>query len=79
MFIAGGALKGGKVYTQWPGLSKGQLYQGRDLMPTTDMRAVIKGVLVYHLNTTLSQLESTFPNSESIRPLDWSELFNSLG
>jgi uncharacterized protein (DUF1501 family) len=36
--LAGGALKGGKVFGQWPGLRDSDLYEGRDLMPTQDVR-----------------------------------------
>ncbi len=36
--LAGGALVGGRVYGDWPGLSEGALYQGRDLTPTIDVR-----------------------------------------
>jgi uncharacterized protein (DUF1501 family) len=39
MLLAGGALKGGRVWADWPGLGEGDLYQGRDLMPTADVRA----------------------------------------
>jgi len=39
MIAAGGAVKGGQVLGRWPGLDEGALYQGRDLMPTTDVRA----------------------------------------
>ena len=39
MLLAGGAIRGGQVYGDWPGLGAGQLYQGRDLMPTRDVRA----------------------------------------
>lgn len=39
MVMAGGALKGGKVYGAWPGLADANLYAGRDLMPTSDVRA----------------------------------------
>ncbi|MGC9368772.1 MAG: DUF1501 domain-containing protein [Paracoccaceae bacterium] len=39
MLLAGGALKGGRVRGTWPGLGEGDLYQGRDLMPTADVRA----------------------------------------
>jgi len=41
MFILGGNLNGGKVYGKWPGLSDGQLYEGRDLALTTDFRVVL--------------------------------------
>ena len=39
MIMAGGALKGGRVVADWPGISDTALYQGRDLMPTHDLRA----------------------------------------
>lgn len=39
MLYAGGAVKGGKVVADWPGLGEGQLYADRDLMPTRDVRA----------------------------------------
>ena len=47
--LAGGAVKGGRVIADWPGLKPASLYEGRDLAPTTDLRAVIKGVLHDHL------------------------------
>ena len=37
VFVMGGAMRGGQVLGRWPGLASGSLYQGRDLMPTTDM------------------------------------------
>jgi uncharacterized protein (DUF1501 family) len=68
--LAGGAVSGGKVMGTWPGLSEGKLYQGRDLMPTTDLRAVIKTVLRNHLGVSQTVLESTvFPNSGAARPI----------
>lgn len=39
MLMAGGAIRGGRVYGRWPGLSEADLYQRRDLMPTGDVRA----------------------------------------
>jgi uncharacterized protein (DUF1501 family) len=39
MVLAGGAIRGGRVYGDWPGLGDGALYQNRDLMPTGDVRA----------------------------------------
>jgi uncharacterized protein (DUF1501 family) len=47
--LAGGAVKGGRVITDWPSLKASSLYEGRDLAPTMDLRAVIKGVLADHL------------------------------
>ena len=43
--LAGGALKGGRVIADWPGLKPAQLLEDRDLKPTIDVRAVLKGVL----------------------------------
>ncbi len=39
MVMAGGALRGGRVYGQWPGLTEAALLDRRDLMPTSDVRA----------------------------------------
>ena len=49
MFLMGGAVKGGKVYARWPGLSPNKLFEGRDLAITTDFRSVIGAVLNRHL------------------------------
>ncbi|MBO0734018.1 MAG: DUF1501 domain-containing protein [Methylocapsa sp.] len=69
-FLAGGALKGGRVIVDWPGLKEKQLYEGRDLAPTTDLRAVLKGLLADHLGLSSSVLATkVFPNSASVKPL----------
>ena len=47
--LVGGAVKGGRVLADWPGLRDSALYEGRDLAPTRDLRAVLKGVLRDHL------------------------------
>lgn len=39
MLMAGGAVRGGRVYGRWPGLAEADLYDRRDLMPTGDVRA----------------------------------------
>jgi uncharacterized protein (DUF1501 family) len=39
MLTAGGALRGGQVFGRWPGLAEDALYDRRDLMPTSDVRA----------------------------------------
>jgi uncharacterized protein (DUF1501 family) len=69
MMLAGGAVAGGKVIADWPGLGPSQLYQGRDLAPTTDVRAVIMGVLQYQLGLTSSELATVFPGSGGITPM----------
>ena len=67
--LVGGALKGGRVIADWPGLKPADLYDGRDLKPTTDLRAVLKGVLRDHLRLDESVLAAAvFPDSAAIRP-----------
>ena len=68
--LAGGAVNGGKIFGDWPGLAPGQLYQGSDLRPTTDLRAVFKGVLRDHLGVPITLLNRTiFPESAKTAPL----------
>ena len=63
-FLLGGAVNGGRIHGQWPGLAEGNLYQGRDLLPTTDMRSLFKTVLRDHLQISQDSIESElFPNS----------------
>lgn len=69
-FLLGGAVKGGRVVADWPGLSARSLYQGRDLKPTADLRSVLKGVLSEHLRVSSLALESTvFPDSTNARSI----------
>src|SRR5947207_5721050 len=68
--LVGGAVAGGRVIADWPGLSARALYQGRDLQPTLDLRSVLKGVLQEHLLVPPRELEHTvFPDSRTARPL----------
>ena len=68
--LLGGAINGGRVIADWPGLRNVDLYQGRDLMPTTDARSIFKGVLVDHLQLRESFIDETvFPDSAAARPL----------
>jgi uncharacterized protein (DUF1501 family) len=69
-FLIGGAVAGGKVIADWPGLSSRALYQGRDLAPTLDLRSVLKGVLAEHLEVPTRALDDTvFPGSSAAKPL----------
>jgi uncharacterized protein (DUF1501 family) len=69
-FLLGGAVAGGRVVADWPGLAARSLYQGRDLAPTLDLRSVFKGVMSEHLGVSARTLEdSVFPDSSSARPL----------
>ncbi|HUC50024.1 MAG TPA: DUF1501 domain-containing protein [Xanthobacteraceae bacterium] len=68
--LVGGALKGGRVIADWPGLKTADLYQKRDLKPTTDLRAVIKGVLKDHLRADERALaQNVFPGSDAVKPM----------
>jgi uncharacterized protein (DUF1501 family) len=68
-FLAGGALRGGRMVADWPGLKSAQLHEGRDLKPTTDLRAVLKGLLRDHLRVEERVLASTvFPDSADVVP-----------
>ncbi len=69
--LAGGAVQGGRVIADWPGLSEASLYQDRDLKPTTDLRAILKGVLRDHLRVDEHDLAATvFPGSATLKPTD---------
>lgn len=65
MVMAGGALRGGRVYGKWPGLSEADLYQRRDLMPTGDVRSSIAWIMRDLYGLPVSVLERTvFPGLE---------------
>jgi len=68
--LAGGALRGGRVIADWPGLKQAQLYEERDLKPTTDLRAVLKGLLRDHLRVDERALAAAvFPDSVGVVPM----------
>ena len=69
MFVFGGAVAGGRVGGQWPGMRPQELYQDRDIHATTDQRAVFKGVLGTHLGIAEDTLARViFPGSAALRP-----------
>lgn len=69
-FLVGGAVRGGRVIADWPGLSSRALYQGRDLMPTQDLRSVMKGVMEEHLLIPTRALNTTvFPDSAAAKAI----------
>ena len=68
--LVGGALKGGRVIADWPGLKAADLYENRDLKPTTDLRGVLKGLLRDHLRADERALaQNVFPGSADVKPL----------
>ncbi|WP_306225046.1 DUF1501 domain-containing protein [Bosea beijingensis] len=69
-FLVGGGVKGGRVVADWPGLKAEQLYQNRDLKPTTDIRAVAKGVVAELFGLSGPVLaEKVFPESGGLAPI----------
>jgi uncharacterized protein (DUF1501 family) len=68
-FVAGGAVAGGKVVANWPGLGPGRLFEDRDLAPTADIRSVAAGILTAHIGLDQAALISVFPGGEPAQPM----------
>ena len=69
-FLAGGAIKGGRVIADWPGLKDANLFENRDLKPTTDLRAVLKGLLADQFGLSAAVLgDKVFPSSGEVKPM----------
>ena len=69
--LLGGALKGGRVVADWPGVKESDLHEKRDLKATTDLRAVLKGLLKDHLRVEDRVLAADiFPGSDGVRPIE---------
>jgi len=68
--LLGGAVNGGRVISDWPGLDDRSLHDGRDLRPTVDLRSVFKGVLREHLGLPAEFIaREVFPDSQTASPL----------
>lgn len=68
--LTGGAVQGGRVIADWPGLGSRALLDNRDLRPTLDLRSVFKAVLDEHLHVDAATLaKRVFPDSSGARPL----------
>jgi uncharacterized protein (DUF1501 family) len=69
-FVLGGAVAGGRVIADWPGLGRSQRHEGRDLRITTDLRAAMKTVLAEHLQLSTAAIENTvLPGSAGVKKL----------
>ena len=69
-FLLGGAVSGGRVIVDWPGLRRTALLDNRDLKPTIDLRSVFKAVLDEHMHVDANTLaKRVFPDSSGARPL----------
>ena len=68
-FVLGPRLAKSAIVADWPGLSSNALFEGRDLRPTLDTRAVLKAAIAGAFDLTPAQLERVFPNSSAVRPV----------
>ena len=68
-FVLGPRVARSAVMSDWPGLSAGALYEGRDLKPTLDTRAVLKGVIAGTFDLSGAQADRVFPDSAAARGL----------
>ncbi|MFN9174741.1 MAG: DUF1501 domain-containing protein [Synechocystis sp.] len=62
MWLMGGALKGGKIYGDWPGLSNNALYEQRDVPVATDFRDPLWTIFKAHLGLSDQQIAQILPN-----------------
>ena len=70
-FVLGGAVKGGRVWADWPGLAAKDRFEGRDLRVTTDIRSALRGILADHLQVSRAALDGVvLPGSAGLRPLE---------
>jgi uncharacterized protein (DUF1501 family) len=68
--LAGGAVKGGRMFGDWPTLKANALYENRDLMPAVDARSVFKGLLRDQLGWAAGDLDGmVFPDSVSAKAM----------
>jgi uncharacterized protein (DUF1501 family) len=67
LFVAGGPVKGGKVFGKWPGLAPEQLHEGRDLALTSDFRSVFSEILTIHMGA--KDISKVFPGFRQSNPL----------
>jgi uncharacterized protein (DUF1501 family) len=68
-FLIGPKVKKSAAFADWPGLDDRSLFEGRDLKPTLDVRAVLKASIAGSFDLTRPQLDRVFPNAPEVRPL----------
>ena len=70
--LLGGAVAGGRVVADWPGLGQPALYEGRDLKPTTDLDTLIASAVCAALpaRSWRATGRTLFPNIGNARPLE---------
>ncbi len=68
-FLIGGAVRGGRMIGDWPGLDR--LYEDRDLYPANDLRSLFKAVLAEHWGLDPAGLAGrVFPDSGAVPPFE---------
>ncbi|MEM7004458.1 MAG: DUF1501 domain-containing protein [Pseudomonadota bacterium] len=65
MILAGGAVRGGGIYGDWPGLKQRDLHEGRDLAPANDVTSILKSVLRDHVGISRSTLDTRIFDSRA--------------
>lgn len=69
--LLGGGVRGGRIVADWPGLAPTNLYEGRDLKPTTDLDALIAGAVAGHFALDPARTKATlFPGATAARPIE---------
>lgn len=69
--LMGGAVKGGRVLADWPGLAPANLYEARDLKPTTELDAVIGGAVAGHFGVDPGRvMPALFPASAQVKAIE---------
>jgi uncharacterized protein (DUF1501 family) len=69
--LFGGAVAGGRVVSDWPGLGTSALYEGRDLKPTLDLDLLIASAVSEHYRLDPARTSRTlFPNIATARPVE---------
>jgi uncharacterized protein (DUF1501 family) len=66
-FLLGPKVAKSAVFSDWPGLTGNALFEGRDLRPTLDTRAVLKAAIAGTFDLTAAQVDRVFPSSSQVR------------
>ena len=66
-FLLGPKVARSAVFSDWPGLGDGALFEGRDLKPTLDTRAILKAAIAGTFDLTAAQADRVFPSSTAVR------------
>ena len=64
--LLGGAVNGGRVVADWPGLGDAALYENRDLKPTTGLDTLLSSAVASHFDLTATRTaQKLFPDMKS--------------